>query len=134
MIRISDVEVRVFGGNLEWFDGMKWRTLGAVAEYVSRDPLSGYTGRQSEVPEEENAVGTWGGPFAGGPGNRSGEGSGASAVYSQTVHASAQRVGSAQRAGPGAQRVGSAQRAGPSTQRVGSAQRAGPGPGDTAFQ
>ncbi len=60
MIRISDVEVRVFGGNLEWFDGMKWRTLGAVAEYVSRDPLSGYTGRQSEVPEEENAVGTWG--------------------------------------------------------------------------
>ena len=35
-----DLQLRVRGGNLEWFDGVRWNDAGAVNELVAADPIN----------------------------------------------------------------------------------------------
>lgn len=36
----DDLQLRVRGGNLEWFDGVRWNDAGAVNELVAADPIN----------------------------------------------------------------------------------------------
>lgn len=40
-IDAAQVQVRVYDGSLQWFDGTKWYTVGTVQEYMQADPFYG---------------------------------------------------------------------------------------------
>ncbi|MBO4980355.1 MAG: hypothetical protein J6C84_00440 [Lachnospiraceae bacterium] len=50
--------VRIFDGQLQWFDGQLWQTLGAAKEYQEQDPFYAYERKNAEktagkIPAEE---------------------------------------------------------------------------------
>lgn len=50
-ISTSDVKVRIYDSNIEWFDGVKWHTAGTVEELASQDPFKDLTGA-GQIPAE----------------------------------------------------------------------------------
>lgn len=61
-VEAGEVKVRIFDGNVEWFDGSRWHTAGSVTQYMKEDPFRAYA--ESDVPA------------AGGDGTGTGEGTG----------------------------------------------------------
>ncbi len=70
-IDIAQLQVRVFGGNIQVFDGTGWIDMGAAEDYIAADPVT----LSSQVAEDGNAAGA-----AGGTGN---VGQGITAVYAR---------------------------------------------------
>ena len=48
-INASDVKVRIYDSNIEWFDGVKWHSVGSVEEYMMQDPFKDLSG-EGQIP------------------------------------------------------------------------------------
>lgn len=56
-IESSDIKVRIFDNNIEWFDGSTWHIAGSVSEYAAQDPFRTYTQEGQSNPEGTEAGG-----------------------------------------------------------------------------